>query len=410
MKKSVIFVVLLLIILPIAISKEVSHVVSGDKIEVTPEKVRTSDSEHYIYGVAGKEAVMKGDEVTYIHSDHLGSHSLVTNLGGDLVEENKYLPFGEALQESEERFTFTGKELDEKSKLQYTGARYYDKDIGRFTTIDPIKDGMNHYVYAGNNPLKYVDPTGTEYVNPYFIGPLAEDQEYHMHPEVVVTPDISEDKPRYIRSVGDWLNDEGVLEEQFTPSLVQTAETLAEATAWVAVAGVGGMAVAAYAGPVAGAYNDFCIRQAVKIQMSPGRIGAILRFGLGLEYIGGTSSTTSSTAATYSTQTIGNTGIPKSAEVTVPSGQRVYVTPNAIDHAQDVYNTALKQVGSNVPVDHVGAKIAAQTHFRHLIDVLQNTHIPFDQLVTRGGFEIYITSQSTGGPLPAVIHALPVAW
>ena len=159
--KCVMFVVLLLILLPFTISKEISHVVSKEEIEVTADKIRTFDSsEHYIYGVSGKEAVVKDSEVTYFHSDHLGSNSLVTNSEGELVEESKYLPFGEALQESEERFTFTGKELDEKSKLQYTGARYYDQDMGRFTTVDPIKDGLNHYVYANNNPLKYIDPSG----------------------------------------------------------------------------------------------------------------------------------------------------------------------------------------------------------------------------------------------------------
>ncbi|MDC7126871.1 MAG: RHS repeat-associated core domain-containing protein [Spirochaetales bacterium] len=78
---------------------------------------------------------------------------------------------------------YTGKELDEETGLYYYNARWYiaelyestvhtilpnhaklkefdDPNIGRFTTEDPIRDGLNWYAYANNNPLKFVDPTG----------------------------------------------------------------------------------------------------------------------------------------------------------------------------------------------------------------------------------------------------------
>ncbi|MBT4334519.1 RHS repeat-associated core domain-containing protein, partial [archaeon] len=52
----------------------------------------------------------------------------------------------------------TGKELDE-SNLYYFGARYYDSESGRFTSVDPVKE--NHaYSYVNNNPLNLIDPTG----------------------------------------------------------------------------------------------------------------------------------------------------------------------------------------------------------------------------------------------------------
>ena len=48
----------------------------------------------------------------------------------------------------------------------YLRARYYDPQIGRFTSLD-IKEGniaspldMNRYVYCRNNPIKYSDPSG----------------------------------------------------------------------------------------------------------------------------------------------------------------------------------------------------------------------------------------------------------
>lgn len=38
--------------------------------------------------------------------------------------------------------------------------RYYDPNIGRFISQDPIRDGANWYEYCGNNPVNGIDPTG----------------------------------------------------------------------------------------------------------------------------------------------------------------------------------------------------------------------------------------------------------
>lgn len=50
-------------------------------------------------------------------------------------------------------FRYCGEYTDEESGLVYLRARYYDPSIGRFISEDPVKDGMNWYVYCSNNPV-----------------------------------------------------------------------------------------------------------------------------------------------------------------------------------------------------------------------------------------------------------------
>ncbi len=70
------------------------------------------------------------------------------------------------------RQQFTSKERDNETGLDYFGARYYSSAQGRFTSVDPENAGAdpsdpqswNGYAYARNNPLKYTDPNGQEYL------------------------------------------------------------------------------------------------------------------------------------------------------------------------------------------------------------------------------------------------------
>jgi len=57
-----------------------------------------------------------------------------------------------------------GREYDQESALYYMRYRYYDPDLGRFLSEDPIgiTGGLNLYAYAGNDPLNHRDPTGLD--------------------------------------------------------------------------------------------------------------------------------------------------------------------------------------------------------------------------------------------------------
>ncbi len=59
---------------------------------------------------------------------------------------------------------FTGREWDGEIDLYYYRARFYDSEIGRFISRDPIvvKDDVNLYAYVGNSPVMFVDVMGLE--------------------------------------------------------------------------------------------------------------------------------------------------------------------------------------------------------------------------------------------------------
>ena len=109
------------------------------------EKAIASGETTYFYAGSKLIASKGGDIISYHYQDRLGSDV-----------ESKSLPFGQSI-EKDERFSFTGKELD--SELHYFNARYYDSNLGRFTSVDPIPGELS-YGYVMNNPVMYVDPTG----------------------------------------------------------------------------------------------------------------------------------------------------------------------------------------------------------------------------------------------------------
>jgi len=136
--------------------------------------------------VAGLTATtaIAAETVTYYHLDALGSPIAATDAQGNVVWRQHYAPYGERLDQQaaaagNSRW-YTGHPHDEETGLTYMGARYYDPIVGRFMGIDPKEFderslmSFNRYVYANDNPYKYVDPDGKFPIIPIIIGVLAE--------------------------------------------------------------------------------------------------------------------------------------------------------------------------------------------------------------------------------------------
>ena len=76
----------------------------------------------------------------YYHFDGLGSVVALTDTNADVVERYSYNVFGEpnATSSIGNPYMFTGRECDSETGLYYYRARYYNPEIGRFLSPDPI--------------------------------------------------------------------------------------------------------------------------------------------------------------------------------------------------------------------------------------------------------------------------------
>ena len=143
-------------------------VLDGDHIALTFDG-EGNQRERFLHG-AGIDQVIAQEsdgEVYWALSDNKGTVETVLNNEGDIVNEIIYDAFGNIESETDSniefRFGYTGRELDEETGLQYYRARYYDGELGRFISQDPIGflgGDVNLYRYVNNSPLNYIDPSG----------------------------------------------------------------------------------------------------------------------------------------------------------------------------------------------------------------------------------------------------------
>jgi RHS repeat-associated protein len=148
---------------------------------------RGSHARTYVYGedafvpLARVDAVTGIDgaaraEVRHLHTDHLGTPRELTGADGRVVWAARYRAWGNVLEVVQDEVLpvlssdgigdvqpvrFQGQYYDNESGLHYNRFRYYDPDIGRFVSVDPIGllGGANTFAYT-SNPVSWVDPLG----------------------------------------------------------------------------------------------------------------------------------------------------------------------------------------------------------------------------------------------------------
>ena len=141
-----------------------------------------------------KVVSLKDWRVRYYHNDHLGTPRELSDEDGGIVWQATYKAWGNTLkveaarpatlqnqellaqtarraeakndpnaelQPIEQNLRFQGQYFDQETGLHYNRFRYYDPDVGRFVSQDPIKldGGINSYEY-GPSPYAWIDPLG----------------------------------------------------------------------------------------------------------------------------------------------------------------------------------------------------------------------------------------------------------
>ncbi|WP_227680195.1 RHS repeat domain-containing protein, partial [Psychrobacter sp. HII-4] len=91
-------------------------------------------------------------------------------VGGEVLWREQVIDQIQVSQNELQPIRFQGQHFDEETGLHYNRFRYYDPDMGMFTTRDPIglRGGDNVFAYAPN-PTGFIDPLGLE-KGPYGLG------------------------------------------------------------------------------------------------------------------------------------------------------------------------------------------------------------------------------------------------
>lgn len=131
----------------------------------------------YLYNGAGSyEPLARLDDghdsstrsTLYYHTDVNGAPEELTDANGEIVWRMQYQVWGNTVVETavetyrpQQNLRYQGQYLDRETGLHYNTFRYYDPDVGRFITPDPIglAGGLNVYAYA-SDPVGWIDPWG----------------------------------------------------------------------------------------------------------------------------------------------------------------------------------------------------------------------------------------------------------
>jgi RHS repeat-associated protein len=115
-------------------------------------------------GIDNKISQKVGTTISYFLKDHLGSTTALTSSTGAITSSATYDSFGNATGNLATRYGYTGREKDATTGLMYYRNRWYDSNLGRFISEDPIgfSGGINQFGYVGGNAQNSVDPTGTQ--------------------------------------------------------------------------------------------------------------------------------------------------------------------------------------------------------------------------------------------------------
>ena len=109
------------------------------------------------------------EKTYYYHTDANKNVTELSDENGEVVAHYEYSPFGSLTKTTgayatSNPFRFSSEYFDEETGLVYYNYRYYNPELGRWISRDPIEEqgGYNLYGMIGNNPLYGWDELGFE--------------------------------------------------------------------------------------------------------------------------------------------------------------------------------------------------------------------------------------------------------
>ncbi len=148
---------------------------SGTDTGLERTTLHISDDQGRIAMIDTRNGIDDGTDVTttrYQLGNRSNSASIELDGNGAVIGYEEFHPFGTtayqavnaSIKAAAKRYRYTGMERDTESGLGYHNARYYIPWLGRWLKPDPVglSAGVNLYAYVNGNPIKLIDPNGTD--------------------------------------------------------------------------------------------------------------------------------------------------------------------------------------------------------------------------------------------------------
>ncbi len=137
-------------------------------------EIQNGAAVRYLFAGKLRIAMIRGNQMTFLHQDHLGSVVLTTDAGGQVRQRQGFEPFGQVSLAGAARFQ--DKLWEESAQLYLHGARMYDPVLRIFISADSLvadpfdPAAYERYAFARGNPLVFTDPSGHAFVIDSLLG------------------------------------------------------------------------------------------------------------------------------------------------------------------------------------------------------------------------------------------------
>lgn len=147
---------------------EVRTYLYGSGTQVLEETLNGQRLALYGWGADGLDSRIdaNGQSLFYL-KDALGSVIAIVDDRGSVVQSYEYSAYGECLSGKDAVNAFrlvggAGGRADDATGLVYFWNRWYDPQVGRWVSEDPIREtgGLNLFGYVDNSPASSIDPNG----------------------------------------------------------------------------------------------------------------------------------------------------------------------------------------------------------------------------------------------------------